>query len=149
MMTLSLLHRVTGILALLIIVSFFLSTVVSELMGDVATIHAVKTAILWGMLALVPAIIATGISGMRMGRRSRNPLVKAKRTRMPFIALNGVAFLVPAALMLQALASTGDLDSTFYLIQAVELVAGGTNIVLMSLNIRDGMRLKQASRPRD
>lgn len=140
-MTLSRLHRAAGILALLIIVSFFLSTVVSELLGDVPTIHAVKTAILWGMLALVPAIIATGISGMRLGRRSNNPFVRAKKTRMPFIALNGVVFLLPAALMLQALASTGSLDATFYLIQSLELVAGATNIVLMSLNIRDGMRI--------
>lgn len=140
-MTLVRLHLVTGCLALLIIVSFFLSTVTSELMGDLATIHAVKTAILWGMLLLVPAIIATGISGMQLGRGSENVLVLRKKRRMPFIAVNGVVFLVPSALMLQALSSTDSLDTSFYMIQAVELLAGATNIVLMSLNIRDGLRL--------
>ena len=144
-MTLARLHLVAGFIALMTIVSFFLSTVVSELMGDVATIHAVKTAILWGMLLLAPAIIATGVSGMRLGRRSEDPRVKAKRTRMPFIAVNGVVLLVPAALMLQALASAGTLDATFYMIQAIELVAGATNIVLMSLNIRDGIHLARAA----
>lgn len=148
-MTLARLHLVAGSLALLIIAGFFLSTAISELWGTVETIHAVKTAILWGMLALVPAIITAGVSGMRLGRGSVNALVMSKKRRMPFIALNGVLILVPAALMLQALASTGSLDGTFYLIQSVELLAGATNIVLMSLNIRDGLRLAQASRPRD
>jgi hypothetical protein len=38
-------------------------------------------------------------------------------------------------------ASRGDFGSLFHAVQAVELIAGAINLALMSLNIRDGLRL--------
>ena len=60
---------------------------------------------------------------------------------MLFIAGNGVLILIPAALYLSALASRGEFDGIFYSVQAIELIAGAINLTLMSLNIRDGLRL--------
>ncbi|MEV5574324.1 hypothetical protein AB0L06_30180 [Spirillospora sp. NPDC052269] len=60
---------------------------------------------------------------------------------MPFIAANGLLILVPAALYLDRLASRGGFGTLFYAVQALELTAGAANLTLMSLNLRDGLRL--------
>jgi len=38
-------------------------------------------------------------------------------------------------------AAAGTFDATFYLVQGLELLAGATNLGLMGLNIRDGLRM--------
>ena len=60
---------------------------------------------------------------------------------MPVIAANGLLILVPAAVVLDQWAAAGAFDARFYVVQAVELLAGGTNLTLMGLNMRDGLRL--------
>jgi hypothetical protein len=57
-------HPVAGTLALLTIATFWLSTVLVELFASPATVTAVKMAIPWGFLWLVPALAATGGSGL-------------------------------------------------------------------------------------
>ena len=44
-------------------------------------------------------------------------------------------------------ASSGPLDTRFYIVQAVELIAGGANLALMGLNILDGLRLTNRLQP--
>jgi len=65
----------------------------------------------------------------------------AKKKRMPVIALNGLLILLPAAFYLQSKAAVGDFDAQFYLVQALELVAGALNLTLMGFNIRDGLTM--------
>lgn len=60
---------------------------------------------------------------------------------MPFIAANGLLILVPAAFYLESKASSGAFDTRFYLVQGVELIAGAANLVMMGLNIRDGLMM--------
>jgi hypothetical protein len=38
-------------------------------------------------------------------------------------------------------ASAGSFDATFYAVQLLELAAGATNVTLLALNVRDGLRL--------
>ena len=71
----------------------------------------------------------------------RDGLVGAKLRRMPWIAANGVLVLSPSALLLAHKASAGAFDGTFYAVQALELTAGAVNIVLLGLNMRDGLRM--------
>ena len=78
---------------------------------------------------------------MFMGKSRRGGLVDAKKKRMPFIAANGLLVLVPCAVMLDRWAAAGSFDSTFYLVQAIELIAGPINLALMALNVRDGLRM--------
>ncbi len=134
-------HPVAGIIAFLTILTFWSSTVVAELFGSVETITFVKQAIPWGFLVLVPALAITGASGFWLAGTSSEPTIVGKKRRMPFIAGNGLLILIPVALYLARLASRGEFDSLFYGVQAVELVAGAVNLSLMSLNIRDGLRL--------
>lgn len=135
------LHPLAGSLALLTILTFWLATSLSELSGATDMIVAVKLAIPWGLLLLVPALIITGASGFRLAGGSDDARIRAKKRRMPFITANGLLILVPCAFYLAALAERDDFGPQFYLVQAVELLAGTVNLVLMSLNLRDGLRL--------
>lgn len=139
-------HPLAGMIALLTIATFWLSTAISELFLSESAVVAVKTAIPWGFLLLVPALAATGGSGFFLSHGQRRGLVGAKLKRMPFIAANGLLILIPAALFLASKARAGDFDTTFYVVQGIELLAGATNIALLGLGMRDGMKLTQWKR---
>ncbi|HAE47121.1 MAG: hypothetical protein CMO30_01940 [Tistrella sp.] len=134
-------HPIAGTIALLTIASFWLATVVAEIWGSAATITLVKTAIPWGFLLLVPALAATGGSGVALAQGGRSGLPARKRRRMAIIAANGILVLIPSALFLAARAGAGRFDTGFVLVQAIELVAGAVNITLLCLNLRDGIRM--------
>lgn len=136
-------HPISGLIAFLTILTFWVSTVASEMLGSRETIVQVKETIPWGFLVLAPALAATALSGIRVAGRSLNPQIANKRRRMPIIAANGLLILMPAAFYLARLASLGDLGAWFYGVQAIELVAGSINLSLMSLNICDGLLLTQ------
>lgn len=135
-------HPIAGALALVILVTFWLSTAVAEMSGSQAAVVAIKTAIPWGFLLLIPALAATGGTGFGLSRGRRGGLLDAKIKRMPWIAVNGLLILIPAALFLSFKAQAGEFDMRFYAAQALELVAGATNITLLGLNMRDGLTLK-------
>jgi len=135
-------HPVAGGLAILTIASFWFSTALSELFGSPATITAVKTAIPWGFLVLIPALAAVGATGFALSKGRRVGLIGTKLRRMRVIAANGILILIPSALFLAAKARAAEFDTAFYLVQALELVAGATNIALLGLNMRDGLKIK-------
>lgn len=139
-------HSVAGAVALATLALFWLSTALSEVSGNLEAIVAIKRGVVWGLLVLIPALALTGASGMKIGGRWKSVLVATKKRRMPFIAANGLLVLVPCALTLRYLAVTGSFGPLFYALQALELVAGATNILLLALNARDGLRLKSARR---
>lgn len=134
-------HAGAGAVAMLCIASFWTLTAISELFLAQTTVVAVKQTILQGMWLLIPAMAVTGGSGFSLagGRSSR--LVGAKKKRMPIIALNGMLIMVPSAFFLSYKATAGEFDSTFYMVQAVELAVGGVQLTLMGLNFRDGLKL--------
>ncbi len=141
-------HPVAGVVALLTIAVFWLSTALSELSGSPALVTTVKTVIPWGFILLIPALAAAGGSGFALAQGRRGGLVGAKMKRMPFIAANGIVILIPSALFLAAKAKAGEFDIGFYAVQALELVAGAVNVMLLGLNIRDGFKMKGRLRPR-
>lgn len=134
-------HPVAGVAAFLIIATFWLSTLVSELFGSREVVVLVKTSIPWGFFLLIPAIAAAGGSGFAMTKAPRTGLVGSKFRRMPLIAGNGLIVLIPCALFLAAKARGGAFDAGFFAVQALELVAGAVNLSLMALNISDGLKL--------
>lgn len=138
-----LIHPLAGVVALLTIATFWLSTVISELFLSRDVVIAVKITIPWGFLLLVPALAATGGSGVFLSQGQRTGLVGTKLRRMPFIAANGILILIPSAMFLAARARAGLFDASFYGVQALELLAGATNITLLGLNFRDGLKLTQ------
>ncbi len=133
------LHPIAGAIALLVIATFWLSTVLTELFGSHAAVAALKTTIPWGFLLLVPALAVTGGSGFSLSKGQRRGVIGAKLKRMPWIAANGILILVPSALFLASKASAAEFDTTFYAVQALEFVAGATNLTLLGLSMRDGL----------
>ena len=142
------LHPIAGGLAFSLIVVFFSATLISELFGSVEMVTAVKTAIPWGFLVLIPAMAGVGGTGLARAKGRRGGLLGKKARRMRWIALNGFLVLVPSALFLADRARDGLFDTAFYAVQGVELVAGATNIILIGLSIREGLRLSGRLRPR-
>ena len=136
-----LIHPIAAVIALTTIATFWLSTAVSELIGSEQTVIAVKTAIPWGFLLLIPALAATGGTGFSLARERKDGLVAAKLKRMPLIMGNGILVLVPCALFLASKAQADAFDTTFYGVQVLELFVGAVNIILLSLNMRDGLKM--------
>ena len=66
---------------------------------------------------------------------------------MKIIAANGILILMPSAFFLAFKAQAGAFDTAFYVVQAFEIVAGATNITLLSLNMRDGIALGLRRKP--
>lgn len=141
-------HAFAGTLALATISTFWTSTLISELFGSHETIAAVKTAILYGMGLLIPAMATAGATGTGLGKGWKLPQVAAKSRRMKIIAANGLLILLPSAVFLALRAQAGQFDTAFYAVQALELIAGAANITLLSLNLRDGLALGRRRRVR-
>lgn len=143
-----LIHPLAGAVAIAMIAAFWAATVLSELFGSRAAIVAVKTAIPWGFVVLIPALAAAGGTGFALAKTRRGGVIGAKIKRMPIIAANGVLVLIPAALFLAAKAKAHAFDASFYLVQALELAAGLVNLTLLGRNMADGFRLTGRFRAR-
>lgn len=135
------LHAIFGAVAILCITTFWLSTVVSELFLDQASVVVIKNAVLSGMWLLIPSMAATGGSGFSLAKGRGGRLVGVKGRRMKIVAANGLLVLLPSALMLASWANAGRFDSAFCVLQGVELLAGAVNFSLLALNMRDGLKL--------
>lgn len=134
-------HRVAGIVALLTIACFWVATVFSEVFASEASVIAVKTAIPWGFLLLIPALMAVGGSGIVLAKGRRAGRVGIKLKRMPIVAANGLLILLPAAFFLAFRAEANAFDATFYIVQVIELAAGAANLFLLGLNMWDGLSM--------
>ncbi|MFO7640113.1 MAG: hypothetical protein R6X17_02270 [Candidatus Competibacteraceae bacterium] len=135
-------HLIAGILASLCMTMFFVSTILVELFGAQTAVAQLKSLIVTlGLWILIPAITAAGGSGLFLSKSRRGRLIDTKKKRMPFIAANGLLVLVPSAIFLNRWATAGTFDTTFYVVQVIELIAGAINLTLMGLNMRDGLRM--------
>lgn len=135
-------HLLAGLLATLTVATFFLSTLLVELFGSHEAVATVKNLIVVpGLFILVPALMATAGSGFALSKSRSGRLVEAKKKRMPFIAANGLMVLVPSAIFLDRWASAGVFDAGFYWVQGAEFLAGSVNLMLMGMNIRDGLKM--------
>lgn len=135
-------HISASVSALLCIIVFQMSTVISEFFLPDTIIAQVKRLILMpGILILIPLLITTGITGKVLSSRRKGRIIKRKMRRMAMIALNGILILVPSAIYLSVKSAAGELDFMFYTIQILELAAGGINMTLMIKNIQDGRTL--------
>ena len=137
-----LIHFAAALTATLCIALFFSSTIIVELLGSYDSITTIKSLIVSpGLFILVPAIAITGASGFALAKSRSGRLIKSKMLRMPFIGLNGILVLLPSAIFLDIWAASGNFDTRFYLVQGIELIAGIINLVLMGMNMRDGLKL--------
>ncbi|WP_411744598.1 hypothetical protein [Reinekea sp.] len=135
-------HRISAVIAMACIALFFSSTIIVELIGAAESIVIVKSLIVWpGLFILVPSIALTGGSGFVLSKSRNGKLVERKKKRMPFVGVNGIVVLVPCAIVLDRWASAGSFDTQFYMVQCLELFAGAINLMLMGMNMKDGLRM--------
>ena len=134
-------HAIAGCIGFLMIFFFWTSTAFTELFASHETVAMVKVLILKGMFILIPAMAIAGRSGTAMGKHRTDVLASAKKKRMPIIAINGLLVLLPSAWFLADKAAAGEFDTTFYIVQVIELLAGAANLSMMGLNIRDGLTM--------
>jgi hypothetical protein len=146
--SLPLIHAAAGAAGFLIIATFQGATILAEALALPPVVAAVKTSVVAGLFALIPAMAIAGATGRRLAGPSPVGLAARKLRRLKFAALNGLCVLVPCALFLALKARAGELDSSFAAVQALELAAGLVNLVLMGLNIRDGLSLSGRLRRR-
>jgi len=143
-------HLLAALIATLTIATFWTSTILVELFGSYQLIAQVKSLIVMpGLFILIPALAITGATGFSLSQSRTGRLVENKKNRMPFIAANGMLILLPAAIMLNLWAAAGTFDTTFYVVQALELIVGPINLTLMGLSIRDGLRLTGRFKPKN
>ena len=95
-----LLHPIAGTLAFLLIATFWLSTLGVELFGAKAHVVAVKSAIPYALIVLVPAMITIGGTGELLAKGRRSRVLDAKTRRMRVIVANGLFVLIPSAFFL-------------------------------------------------
>lgn len=144
MSTLPKIHAAAGLVALLTILALQSLVALAEASGYPAEIAASRATALWLVaLLLAPALAVTGASGARLGRGWRAPLVATKMARMKAVAALGLLVLVPLAIALWLLASRGMIDGRFHLLTRLETLAALTNVLLLGLNLRDGLRLRR------
>lgn len=142
----SLLHAIAGTAAMLIIASFWTSTLVSEVFLSHAAVTEVKHGILYTLFLLVPLMAVTGGSGFSLGKMKKGTsswdlVLDRKKKRMAIIVVNAFLVMIPVAFFLNDKATSGEFDAVFYSVQALELLAGGVQLALMGLNFRDGLKL--------
>lgn len=143
----SALHLAAAMTAVVLVATFWASTVVVELFGSFEAVAAVKRGILFAIPMLVLALIVTNISGMRASNGlGLGEGVRRKRRRAVLAAINGIVVLVPAAFVLDAMAARGEFAGIFITVQAIELVAGAFNFYLLASNVGEGRRLAMAVR---
>ncbi|BBB90952.1 MAG TPA: hypothetical protein PKA28_18460 [Methylomusa anaerophila] len=141
-MNYKLFHQTTAAIAFLTIVSFLVSTLVSELIGDHNLIAVVKRTIVYGLSILIVCMPLLVVSGRKLAASyPNNPYVGAKAKRMKWIALNAIIFLIPLAVTLNYLAQNNQLNISFYSLQALEIICGSVNILLFGKMYTDGRQI--------
>lgn len=136
-------HATAAVTAFLLIASFWISTVISEIFLSHQAVWIVKKVIVFAVFLLIAAMAITGATGFKMAGKSQNTAIVAKRRRMPMIAANGLLILLPCAFFLYSKALSGQFDSVFYAIQVVELVAGASNLFLMLKSMQDAKNIRK------
>ncbi|HZA41056.1 MAG TPA: hypothetical protein VFA00_10570 [Actinomycetota bacterium] len=135
-------HGVAGGIALSLALAFLGASVAAEVLGSDDTVARVKHAILFVIPLLAFSAIVAGGSGTWMSRKSKAKIISRKAKRMRIIGANAVLVLIPCAVILDRLASGGEFGARFDALQAVEFVFGATNVALLGLNMRDGLRMR-------
>jgi len=132
-------HLAAAVGAVAVVVTFLVSSAVTELIGTAGTVHALRHGIVLGLPLLIACLATAALTGRRLGGRSRAPVVRRKRRRMQVIAATGLVVLVPCAVLLNYQAMPA--------LEITELAAGGLNLALLVLNLRDGRALARRRGP--
>ena len=122
---------------------FFSSTIIIEVFFNVEEILILRKLIIFrGLFILIPSMMILAISGKILSKKFvKNDAINKKQKRMPIIAFNGLLILIPSAIFLYNSSIYLKFDTTFYIVQSLELIAGLINIFLMYMNFKDSKKI--------
>lgn len=138
--TLVQLHIIATIIAALTISTFFTISIYAEIDGDLEVIKQVKSFIVMAMPIMVIAMPILNITGNKLSGKSQNPTILLKKKRMKWVMLNGICLLT-LAILLYYISHYQTINTTFFVLQIVELILGFTNLTLILLNAKSGFQL--------
>lgn len=138
--TLVQLHIIATIIAALTISTFFTISIYAEIDGDLEVIKQVKSFIVMAMPIMVVAMPILNITGNKLSGKSQNPTILLKKKRMKWVMLNGICLLT-LAILLYYISHFQTINTTFFVLQIVELILGFTNLTLILLNAKSGFQL--------
>ncbi|BCZ45365.1 hypothetical protein psyc5s11_14320 [Clostridium gelidum] len=137
-MKLKLVYKISSFIAFVLIISFMISSLTAEFLGDYILIVIVKKSIFCTLPLLIICMSITGISTRKLALLYPNlPYNRLVVRRVKYIGLNGVMFLAPLATVLNYLAQNNSIESIFYLLQSLEILFGLINIFLFTKIFRD------------
>lgn len=145
MNNIKIIHGIVANVVILIVIVFWGSTVISELLLDQQAIKMVKQSIVYyGLPFMVVAMMITGMTGFLLGKESNYLPILNKKKRMPFIIFNGLFVMVPLAIYLNYKAANNVFDTWFFVVQVVELLMGIIQLSLLSKNFMEGIKLTKS-----
>jgi len=137
-----LMHAVAGVSGFVLVSTFVLSTVASALSGSPDLMATVKSLVFMGMFLLLPALVGAGATGMSLLGKRTAELGLTKQLRGPRAFMTSLLVLLPTSGLLWWRSSAGTFDAVYYGAQAIELGASGFVLLMIGLNIRDGLALR-------
>ena len=135
------LHAAMGTLVLLWALVGVVAGLLCLIIGDMPTVTAIALVMRRGVILMVAALVGVAISGGVLAGKRQDPPLLAKKRRMPMIIGVAVLVLLPADFYLSAKAQAGNFDALFDGVQGAALIANAALACLLSLNLRDGLRL--------
>ena len=137
-------HKVAGIFVLLTLVTFFLSTIIIESLGDHEQIKWLKLLIMIFALGLIaPFTIIIGKTGKKVSKGHDPKMLKKKSKLFKTMQRIGPFVLAPTGIALYFMARSDSFNTVFYTIQLIELIAQLTSIVLIIIAINTGIQLRK------
>ncbi len=133
-------HVVATAFAILVISTFFISSLIAELDGAIDVIRTVKQGIFYALPILILTMPTLAITGNKLAGNSKNPKVTEKKRRMKFVLFNGM-ILISLAVFLYYQSHFKMINNVFLIAQIMEFIFGLGNLTLIGLNVRAGLML--------
>lgn len=133
-------HLLATLIAIITISTFFISSLIAEIRGDVEFIKTVKTTIFYCLPIQLIVMPTLGITGKKLAGNSKSKVIIQKLKRSKQVMLNGILLLLLATFLFYW-SNYQKVDSLFLVIQLIEFFLGLFNLTLIILNVKAGMKL--------
>ena len=136
-------HVSATFMAVVVISTFFISSLIAEIKGDETFIKTVKTAIFFSLPLLIVTMPTLAITGKQLAAHSKNQKVLQKQKRMKWIMMNGMLLILLASYLYYQ-SNFQTINDTFLYFQIMEFVLGISNLFLIGLNMKAGFQLSNS-----
>lgn len=137
----TIIHAMFGVACFMLVLTFLLASLVSEIWYPGDTIAQVRSQIFHGMLMLLPILLIATVMGISLGKNRKEKIIDNKKRRIFWIFVIYCLVFLPTAYLLEQFSRAGLFNSIYFLAQLIEYVFDLIVLALLALNFRDGGRL--------